>query len=138
MTATQQLSLSYRPAYVGNEAWRALVEALRQAVAYLNPKEVAYELDIGVTYLDDALHERDRKSWRQRWTCVLLAMLDQRNDDIADEHARAILAAQAELTSFLVEERVERSAEDIVAALGRTEAGRAAIASVTGRRDRRR
>lgn len=134
---TAQLSLSYRPAFVGREAWLLQLEAIRAAVLHLGHKEVAYELDIAGSYLSDALNERDRKEWKGSWTLVLLAMLEQRRDNVSDALALRILAAAAELSPYTLAERVEMTAEEQLAELERTPEGRAALAAVQ-RKGRRR
>jgi hypothetical protein len=134
---TAQLSLAYRPAHVGREAWLVQLEAIRAAVYHLGHKEVAYELDVAGSYLSDALNERDRKRWAAEWTLVVLAMLEQRRDGVSDALQLRILAASTELSPYTLAERIELSAEDLLAEVQRTPEGRAAVEAAQ-RKGRRR
>lgn len=134
---TAQLSLGYRPAFIGREAWLLQLEAIRAAVMHLGHKEVAYELDVGGSYVSDALNERDRKEWKASWTLVILAMLEQRRDEMSDALALKILRPATELSPYILAERIELTAEEQLAELRRLPEGRAALAAVQ-RRGRRR
>lgn len=126
-TPHQQLDLRYRPATIGREAYLAQLEAIRAAVQHLGHKDVAYELDIAGSYLSDALNERDRKRWASEWTLVVLAMLEQRRDGVADEIARRILEPAAALSTYVLEDRVELDNAALLHAIGKTPEGKAAI-----------
>lgn len=135
---TPQLSLTYRPAHVGAEAWKQQLEMLRAAVSHLGHKDVAYELDVAGSLLSDALAERDRKRWAAEWTLVVLAMLESRRDEVADDLARRILETPTALSPFVLEERKELTAEELAIAYERElrsmgKAGESAIARATRR-----
>ncbi len=110
-----QLSLGYRPAYVGAEAWQKQLDVLRAVVRHIGLKEVSFELDVSGSMLSDSLNERDRKRWACEWTQVVIAMLVQRHDlisvGLADELCSAIIAS----TSFRLETEVEKTPEQIAA-----------------------
>ncbi len=118
-----QLSLIYSPATEGRKDFLACVEALRSALAYLGLKDVAFELDVGSTYVGDALSERDRKRWACEWTFVIKRMLQKRGDVLALQLLRNIVLCELVGTELELAGENEISDDEMKAAL-------AAIASV--------
>lgn len=108
-----QLTLGYRPQYLGGEAWQRQLEVLRTAVNHLGRKEVAFELDISGSALSDALNERDHKRWAAEWTHVIKATLAQRRDETSAEILRHLIVTDAALTRFVVSEPVDLSADEV-------------------------
>lgn len=86
-----QLAIAYPAEYLGRQQWDLLLDALRAGVNHLGLKEVAFKLDISGSQLSDSLNERDRKGWRNEWTCTLKHMLGERRQ-LGDEIARDIRA----------------------------------------------
>lgn len=130
MSAADQLELTYRPRFVGQQQWVNHLEAIRAAVDHLTRKEVCYELGCKDTYLaaalrppspedDDERKDEQRKYWRAPWTLIVLAMLNAQYSEVADEHAAKILGTQARLTRFTVDERVTLSDTEILAKMAR-------------------
>jgi hypothetical protein len=105
-------------------------------------KVVAPELDISVTYLSDALNERENKGWRARWTHVLKAMLAARHDDASAEFLRAIAEADVAATPFALVDAEPLSAEEEAMAFRREllrfgDAGKQAVDRISKRKGRR-
>lgn len=132
-----QLSLTYKPAHAGGEAWQRQLAILRTIVEHLGRKEVAFELDISGSGLSDALNERDRKRWAAEWTHVVKAMLSSKHDDVSSKLLRELATADIANTSFVLDESIDLTPEEIVAALKRDEDGRAALERVLRKRGRR-
>jgi hypothetical protein len=129
---TAQLSLVYRPAVEGGDAYQRQLEVLRKAVEHLTRKEVAWELGVTDQALGDALFERDRKRWAAKWTHIVKAMLHVRRDDVSRNLLRLLVESDAICTPFVVDEVVDLSPEEINAAYerelrGMGDAGKAVI-----------
>lgn len=136
------MTISFAPGYVGAEAWTRQLETIRAAVTHLGLKVVAPELDIGVTYLSDALNERENKGWRGRWTHVLKAMLAARRDDASAELLRAIAEADVAATPFALVDAEPLTVEEENLELRREllkfgEAGKQSVERVTKKKGRR-
>jgi len=132
-----QLSLVYKPAHAGGEAWQRQLAVLRTIVEHLGRKEVAFELDVNGSTLSDALNERDRKRWAAEWTHVVKAMLSMRHDEISAKLLRELANADVANTPFVLDESLDLTAEEIVAALKRDDDGKAALERVLRKRGRR-
>lgn len=113
-----QLSLGYEPGYVGADAWRHQLEAIRSAVNHLGLKEVSFALDVSGSMLSDALNERDRKRWAAEWTHVVLAMLSRRaGDQIAESLVRLIAETAILTTQLALEGEAEISRDELAVAM---------------------
>lgn len=113
-----QLSLVYPPEYVGAEAWKRQLEAIRSAVMHLGLKDVAFTLDVSGSMVSDALNERDRKRWAAEWTHVLKAMLAARySDETAAGMLRAIVEADVAASGFQLVDPDNLTPEQLVAAM---------------------
>lgn len=113
-----QLSIGYEPGYVGADAWRHQLEAIRSAVNHLGLKEVSFALDVSGSMLSDALNERDRKRWAAEWTHVVLAMLSRRAGDQIAESLVRLIAETAILTTHLaLEGEAEISRDELAVAM---------------------
>lgn len=137
-----QLAISYPADYAGKESRARRAELIRAAVARLNPKEVAFVLDVAHTQLLDAMHERDRKVWHDAWTSVLLHMLAQTHDEQCLELARGIVETFLDGLPFRIETAEPMTPEEEAAALRREllkfgDAGRAAVDRIGKRKGRR-
>ncbi len=137
-----QLSLVYRPAHAGGEAWQRQLEVLRAIVEHLGRKEVAFELDVTGSALGDALHERDRKRWAAEWTHVVKAMLAHRYDDASRALLLQLCEADLEVTPLTVGEPRGLTPEELAIAYRRELAalgadGKAAIDRVLGKGKRK-
>lgn len=91
-------------------AWSRLLEAIREAVVVITPKELAYRLDIQPSYLSEALAGRDRKGVRAEWLPTILAMAP-------DALRHSILAELAAPLGFEVVRRQDLSPEERLARL---------------------
>lgn len=100
-----QASLSFSDDYPTRMAERALLDALKQAVANISIKELAYRLNIQPSLLADALAERANKGVRASW---LITIIDMANE--AD--ALAILSALADRKRLEVVRRKELTPEE--------------------------
>lgn len=112
-----QLSLTYRPAHLGGEAWQRQLAVLRAAVEHLGRKEVAFELDVGGSALSDALAERQgsdgrRRRWYAEWTAIVTAMLALRTDETAASLLKQLVECAAENTIFVVDEEIDLTPEE--------------------------
>lgn len=137
-----QLAIEWSPAYLGNQRWKAQLDALLSAVKHLTAKEVAWALEVGGTHLDDALHGRERKVWHPHWTHVVKAMLLADAGERAMELWRAITELDLEGSPWTLIEREEITVEDenkmLRSQLGRFgDAGKQAAASVPRGKQRR-
>jgi|SRR6187551_3117475 len=56
------------------EQWTRLLDVVRDAVAVITPKELAYRLDIQPSYLSEALAGQNRKGLRLEWLQPILNM----------------------------------------------------------------
>lgn len=104
-----QYSFVFSAAANGAESWDVELDALRSAVAHLTVKEVAHQLDVSRSAIEDALKERESdngnvKRWAGRWTHVVRAMLMQRGDEKALDLVEQILTAQTIGTQLIVDE----------------------------------
>jgi hypothetical protein len=133
-----QLAIPLPADYSGNEKWLRKLDVIRAAVQHLNPKEVAFALDVAHTQLSDAIHGRERKVWHASWSHIVKDMLLERRDR-GDEYAgkmlRQILEIEIEGYGFELEESEEITMEDENASLRRElaqfgEAGRIAASRV--------
>lgn len=112
-----QLSLTYRPAHLGGEAWQRQLAVLRSVVDHLGRKEVAFELDVGGSALSDALAERQgsdgrKRRWYAEWTAVVTAMLALRNDETAGNLLKQLLECATENTALVVDEAIDLTPEE--------------------------
>lgn len=123
-----QFSFVFNPAANGAEAWQVELEALRDAVSLLTVKELAHQLDLDRSAIDDALAERDNKRWASRWTHVVRAMLMHRADKAALDILERIIDAQAIGTPFIVDQVDYSDAE--------VEAAKRVVATAERRKDR--
>lgn len=86
-------------------AEQSLLEAIKQAVANISIKELAYDLDVSPSLLADALAERSNKGVRASW---LITIVDKAN--IAD--ALAILNALGDIKRLETQPRKELTPEE--------------------------
>lgn len=136
---TAQVSLPYSPAYLGNEAWQRQLVIYREAVRFLTPKEVTYELAITEQALSDALLERKNADGRKRrvpaeWLGVIKALLARSTEETAVGLLRQLVELDVTLTPYAIDDRVllspEEERDEYKRALSKTEAGREVIARV--------
>ncbi len=94
----------------GGTPWDRLLDALRDAVVLITPKELAYRLNVQPSYLSDALHGIARKGIKAEWIPVILAM--------APDSARlAIIASLAAPCGLEVVRRKDLSPDERLARL---------------------
>lgn len=99
----RQLSLAYRPARTGREAWAGtpgmpgVLAALREAVDYLGWEKVVFELDVKKSTLSEAVNEKNDKRWAGEWTFRILAMLALKGEEESARIGRAILEAHVSM-----------------------------------------
>ncbi len=110
-----QLSLGYKPAYVGAEAWQKQLEVLRAAVRHLGLKEVSFELDVSGSMLSDSLNERDRKRWAAEWTQVVIAMLSQRRDEIGMDLCEQLCGTSIACAPYRLDEETPKTDAQLAA-----------------------
>lgn len=104
-----QFSFVFNPLANGAETWQAELDALKTAVSLITVKELAHQLDVTRSAIDDALAERKtengtEKRWASKWTHVLCAMLMQRGDQAALDALEKIVEAHTLGTPFIVDE----------------------------------
>lgn len=104
-----QFSFVFNPAANGAETWEHELAALSDAVTFLTVKEVAYQLDVSKSAIDDALKERKNdngteKRWASKWTHVVIAMLVQRNDPRGNDILERLLEAPTLGTRYILDE----------------------------------
>lgn len=92
------------------DPWSGVLDALRDAIAVITPKELAYRLDIQPSYLSDALRGHDRKGLRAEWIPIILAMAP-------DSVRAAILTAMAAPCGYEVVRRRDLTPEERLARL---------------------
>lgn len=100
-----QASLAFADDYPIKLVERPLLDAIKQAVANISIKELAYRLDISPSLLADAMAERANKGVRAMW---LVTIIDMANH--AD--AIAILNALADRKRLEVQPIKELTAEE--------------------------
>lgn len=130
-----QLALGYSPSYAGGELWNQRLEILRLVVKHLSLKEVAFALDVGSTFISDALLERDRKRWAAEWNDVVKQMLLQRRDETSLDLYRQLCELDVYSGPFAIIASEELTAEQEAAELRRQlialgDKGRAAASKV--------
>jgi hypothetical protein len=91
--------------YPTKRAERCFLDAVRQAVANISIKELAFRLDISPSLLADALAERSNKGVRGTWLVTIIDMAP-----MAD--ALAILNALGDLKRVESQPRKELTAEE--------------------------
>lgn len=122
----QQLSLTSAD---DRTPWEHLLRAIGDAVYHLGLKEVVFKLNAAKSTVSQALKLRDdddddrrpgkdERHWRQEWTLTVLEMLADRYNETSNQHAKAILDAQAAMTRRfgIVALEDEPSDEEIAAA----------------------
>ncbi len=87
-------------------AAQTLLVAIRQAVANISIKELAYELDVSPSLLADAMAERSNKGVRASWLVTIIDMAT-----VAD--ALAILNALGDLKKLESQPRKELTPEEL-------------------------
>jgi len=137
-----QLAIAFPADDVGRQRWARAIELVRDAVAHVGIKEVAFWLDASHTHVADAIHERERKVWHAHWLFVLGALLEQRNDDVSTELRLSLAATIAEAFGCRAIDAEPLTPEEEASALRRElarfgDAGRAAIDRVRRRGGRR-
>lgn len=100
-----QTAFSLSDDYPTRMAERKLLDAVRQAVANISIKELAYRLDISPSLLSDALAERSNKGVRATWLVTIIDMAP-----LAD--ALAILNALGERKRIEARQRRELTPEE--------------------------
>lgn len=126
--SSEQLPLKYNDSYRHEQQGDALLELVREVVAALGLKQVAFDLDVQPSVLAHALAERDRHYPRLRWLPYLVAHAP--NDRVVELIAswrNLECKAKVELTPAEKLERIERALEttcgEKMAAFIRKEAG---------------
>jgi hypothetical protein len=116
---TQQ-AFDYRDDFTTVRAERQYMDAVRQAVANISIKELAFKLDISPSLLSDALAERSNKGVRGTWLVTIIQMAPLA-DSIAILNALgALRRLEAQpLKELTAEEKAERL-EDKLRSLGAT------------------
>jgi hypothetical protein len=100
-------------------SWSRLLEAIREAVAVITPKELAYRLDIQPSYLSEALVGRDRKGVRAEWMPTILAMAPEgARVAILTELAAPVGLEVVRRTNLTPEERLQRLEQRIASEFG--------------------
>lgn len=97
------------------QAEKALLDALRIAVAEITIKELAHRLDVRSSLLSDALAERSCKGVRAAW---LITIIDMASEAIAIAVVNALLATRrtlevAKRKVLTPEERAQRLEEKL-------------------------
>jgi hypothetical protein len=100
-----QASLSFPEDHAVKSTERELLDALKQAVANISIKELAYRLDVSPSLIADALAERANKGVRASWLVTIIEMANT-----AD--ATAILSVLAHRKRLDVVPRKELTAEE--------------------------
>lgn len=74
MAQRQQLALTFNAEYRAAERWDETLRLFTALVDSLGRKDVVYACGTDRSALEDALHERERKSPRLKWLAVVLEM----------------------------------------------------------------
>jgi hypothetical protein len=100
-----QQAFAYAEDFATRMAERAFMDAVRQAVANISIKELAFRLDVSPSLLSDALAERSNKGVRGTWLVTVIQMAP-----LAD--ALAILNTLGDLRRIESMPRKELTAEE--------------------------
>jgi len=120
----RQFSFVFDPKSNGDETWEVERTALRDAIALLSLKEVAFQLDVNRSAISDAIDERKtensngnvtEKRWAARWTHVIRAMLMKRGDKASLDIVERLVDAHTIGTQFIVDDP-DYSDEEVEAA----------------------
>lgn len=102
-----------------SEAWSRVLDVLRDAIAVITPKELAFRLDIQPSYLSDALRGHDRKGIKAEWIPTILAMAPDANRmAIVGELAAMCGLEVIRRKDLTPEERLARLEQRVAAELG--------------------
>lgn len=110
----QQLAIAFPPSWRAEERWPAILAQLQAAIDRLGRKEVVYACGTDRNSLDDALHERERKSPRLRWLAVVLELAATAKDASAIAAVRALVAELADAIDCDVVQRTRLTPEQML------------------------
>lgn len=105
-----QAALNFGPSETERTAWHRVLDVVREVVATVGLKQLAFDLDCSPSLLGDALAERDRKGIRAEWIPTILTRA-------TDLQRGALLCALAEPVGFDVVRRKVLTPEERLARL---------------------
>jgi hypothetical protein len=103
--------------------WDQLLLVIDNAVQHIGFKEVVFKLNAAKSDVSSALKDKNDRYWRQEWTLIVLEMLADRYNETSNQHAKAILDAQAAITRrFEIVSTDDAMTDDEIATLDRLSA----------------
>lgn len=109
-----QTALNLDDDFTAKRVERRFLDAVRQAVANISIKELAYKLDVSPSLLSDALAERSNKGVRATWLLTIIDMAPMADAqailNVLGEAKRLEPVPRKELTA---EEKAERLEEKL-------------------------